>query len=410
MPRSSSADATLYAPGATQPSAQKGSPVRIEGLELLLTSMPFSAERRVLAEESIDEYNASSQAFTNMESLIVKVHDSEGRIGWGEAFGHTSNPVTWAALEGLVGPFCLGRSAEPQSFRRQAEYAFHAFGRTGPVHYAVSALDTALWDLTAQRAGMPLRHLLAEQLDTLAANEVTSYASLVHYGEDPAEVAHHIHRAQQAGFDSVKLHESSVPAVAAARQQVGDQADVMTDVNCRWDEAGADQAFRDFEPYNLLWLEEPIFPPDDTAALARLNAQHRRVAAGENASGGQGLCEQIRSGAVSFAQPSVGKIGGISAMLEVLQAGRQAQVAVAPHCFYYGPAVNATAEIIAVLAGEKSAGPQAQLEVPFVTWQQQLHPLHSPGPSLRLSEQPGLAFTPDGAVLHEHLIRAVQLG
>lgn len=374
--------------------------VTISRVEILLTSMPFSAERRVTGEESIDEFNASSHTFTRMESLMVKVTDSDGRIGWGEAFGHKTNPASWAALEQIVGPFALGRPAEPAAFRVEAEYAFHAFGRTGPVHYAVSALDTALWDLAAQRAGVPLRALLAEQ----PAEIISCYASLVHYGEDPVEVAHHIGRAQQAGFTAFKLHESTPAAVAAARQQAGPDADLMTDVNCHWDEAGAAAALQDLAPYELLWLEEPVFPPDDTAALARLNAASGRIAAGENASGVQSMIHQITSGAVSFAQPSVGKIGGVSAMLEVLEAGRAADVVVAPHCFYYGPALNASAEIVAAIGGG------VQLEVPFLTWPQRLHSLHGSGPQIQLSQTPGLGFEPDDAVLTDHLVRSVALG
>lgn len=386
---------------------------RIRSLELLLVSLPFSAERRVTGEESIDAYNASSQAFTRMESLMVRVIDDDGRAGWGEAFGHRSNPATWAALEEIVGPFALGRSTEPAEFRAEADYAFHAFGRTGPVHFAVSAVDTALWDLAAQRSGMPLHRLLAAELGAEAATAIDCYASLVHYGEDPVEVAHHISRAQQAGFGAFKLHECTVEAVRAARQQAGPQADLMTDVNCHWDEAGADQALRDLTPYDLLWLEEPIFPPDDSAALARLAETHGRVAAGENASGTEGMILQIRSGAVRYAQPSVGKIGGVSGMLEVIAAARDAGVAVAPHCFYYGPALNASAAVVAALAGIASSTSAdayvPQLEVPFLNWPQTLHPLHGAGPQVTLPETPGLGFTPDQAVLEENCLRRSRL-
>lgn len=229
----------------------------IAHIELMLTSLPFSAERRTTGEESIDEYNASSQAFTRMEALMVRVHDSDGRSGWGEAFGHRTNPASWAALEDIVGPFALGRTADPAGFRTEAEYAFHAFGRTGPVHFALSALDTALWDLAAQRAGVPLRHLLAQN----AADSVSCYASLVHYGEDPVEVAHHIKRAQEAGFTAFKLHESTTQAVAAARQQAGPQAALMTDVNCHWDESGAEQALTDLAPTTCCGWKSQSFRP-----------------------------------------------------------------------------------------------------------------------------------------------------
>lgn len=371
----------------------------VAGIELFLVSMPFTAGRRVHGEESVDEYNASSQTFTQMESLMVQVTDTDGRSGWGEAFGHRTNPASWAALEEVVGPFYLGRSADPWSTRRDAEYAFHAFGRTGPAHYAFSAVDTALWDLAAQRQEKPLRRLLADS----ARDEIDCYASLVHYGEDPVEVAHHIGRAQGQGYTAFKLHESSVEAITAARRQAGPASDLMTDVNCRWSVQEAAEAMEALAPSELLWMEEPIFPPDDTAALRSLNQRFGRISAGENASGVQGMIEQIRTGAVAFAQPSVGKIGGISAMLEVFAAGAEAGVAVVPHCFYYGPALHASAELIATL------GPEVQLEVPFLQWNDQLHSLHGAGPRIRLSEEPGLGFQPDDEILHRHLTRRATL-
>jgi len=364
-------------------------------IELLLVSMPFSAGRRVVGDESVDEFNASSQSFTQMESLMVKVTDSEGRAGWGEAFGHRSNPASWAALEGIVGPFYLHRPADPSSTRPDAEYAFHAFGRTGPVHYAVSAMDTALWDLQAQRENTPLRHLLSDS----ARDSVDCYASLVHYGEDPVEVAHHISRAQAQGYSAFKLHESTPEAIAAARLQAGPLADLMTDVNCRWTEEEAVVALEALCAYDLLWMEEPVFPPDDAAALTRLNQHFGHISAGENASGVIGLVEQMRSGALSYAQPSVGKIGGVSAMREVIDVGVQLGVTVVPHCFYYGPALLATAQIAASLSVP------TRLEVPFLQWPEILHPFHGAGPQIQLSSTPGLGFEPEDAMLQKYLVQ-----
>lgn len=376
----------------------------IATVELFLISIPFSARRRTSGEESIDEFNASSQTFTEMESLMVRVTDSSGLQGWGEAFGHKTNPASWAALESIVGPYSVGRPADPAEFRTGAEYAFHAFGRTGPVHYAVSAIDTALWDIAAQRQGLPLRHLLAQRLGATAHDTIDTYASLVHYGEDPAEVAHHVGRAKDLGFTAFKLHESTVPAAQAARDAAGTEAALMTDVNCHWSHPDdADAAMSALKDVNLLWMEEPIFPPDDHEALARLNNVYGTIAAGENASGTEDLIRMMSSGAVQYAQPSVGKIGGVSAMLEVIEAGRQHGVVVAPHCFYYGPALQATAEIVGAL------GPEVRLEVPFLHWEAQLHPLHGAGPRITLSDAPGLGFAPDLQVLQDHVVKTAKL-
>lgn len=400
----------------------------IQRIDLTLTSLPFNAERRDTAadsEESIDTYNASSRTFTAMQALLVAVHTTDGLTGWGEAFGHKTNPATWAALEDVVAPFFIGRPADPSAVRSEAEYAFHAFGRTGPVHYALSAIDTALWDLAAQRAGVPLRELLAEHFRVsapghTARNAIGSYASLVHYGEDPLEVAFHIRRAASTGFSAFKLHESTRDAIAAARTAAPDRP-LMVDVNCHWDLAGAQQATDSFTDLDLHWLEEPIFPPDDDAALAALNARHGYVAAGENASGVRGLLAQMASGAVSVAQPSVGKIGGLTDMLAVYHAGARLGVPVVPHNFYYGPALVATAQLIAAAPVQRAADGTAhpELEVPFLTWPRRLHPLHGThqaagdGPAsadVVLPDTPGLGFAPDPEILADATIRTARIG
>lgn len=378
----------------------------IKSIEIMLTSIGFSARRNETTYanlESIDAFNASSREFTTMESLLVKVVTRDGLVGWGEAFGHKSNPATLAALEEIVCPFFIGRDSNPNTQTPAAERAFHAFGRTGPVHYALSAVDTALWDITAQRADLPLRKLLCPE----ARDHVTGYASLVHYGEDPIQVANQLHVAQRCGFRAYKLHESTVEAISAARTAVG-RDQLMVDVNCKWSVREADAVLTDLEPLGLLWMEEPVFPPDDSAGLRLLNSRHHnKIAAGENHSGVRALIADMERGAMHYAQPSVGKIGGVSAMLEVLSAGRRVDAAVVPHNFYYGPALLATAQLIATTAPNGLP----ELEIPFLQWDSLLHPWHAPhqngvmdGGSIPLPDSPGLGFNPDPDVLQRNRI------
>lgn len=377
----------------------------IKTIEIMVTSIGFSARRNETTyanSESIDAFNASSREFTSMQCLLVKVITRDGLVGWGEAFGHKSNPATLAALGEIVCPFFIGRSSDPVTQTPAAERAFHAFGRTGPVHYALSAVDTALWDITAQRAGLPLRRLLNPE----ARNTITGYASLVHYGEDPIQVADQLRLAQRHGFRAFKLHESTPTAIAAARETVG-RAPLMADVNCKWTVQEAEAVLTALEPLELLWMEEPVFPPDDSAGLFRLNSRHRNIAAGENHSGVRALIADMERGALAFAQPSVGKIGGVSAMFEVIAAGRRVDAAVVPHNFYYGPALLATAQLIATSV----ANDLPELEIPFLHWDSLLHPFHAPhqngvlaGGSIPLPDAPGLGFSPDPQVLERSRI------
>lgn len=370
--------------------------VTVAEVNIIRVAMPFSAARRdVESAESIDKYNASSREFTMMESLMVKVTTSDGKVGWGEAFGHASNDVVQSALENIVVPFYLGRTIDPVGASVQAQRAFHAFGRTGPVMYAVSALDMALWDLAAQYEGKTLRDLVADQRPR---DDVRAYASLVHYSELPEEVTYHLSRAQDQGYESFKLHESSREAIAAARKFLGDEAPLMVDVNCRWTREDAVHAAQGLVDLNLAWLEEPVWPPDDVQGLRAVSDTGMPVAVGENASGPVDLVSICKLQAVQVIQPSVGKVGGITAMLEIFAAVQETNVQIHPHCFYYGPAVTATAQLTALLPSE------IELEMPFLQWPEKLHDLHTTGPVVALPLEPGLGFKPDEDVLRRHTI------
>ena len=115
-----------------------------------------------------------------MEALIVRLQTDDGLVGWGEAFGHLVNPGTQAILDTLVGPWLLGRDPRPiAATMEEAQRTFHGFGRTGPVLYALSAIDIALWDLAGKRAGMPVFRMLGGD-----ARPLPLYASLMRYGGD----------------------------------------------------------------------------------------------------------------------------------------------------------------------------------------------------------------------------------
>lgn len=201
----------------------------------------------------------------------------------------------------------------------------------------------------------------------------------------------------------VKLHETEYEAVAAARAVLPDGVELMVDVNCPWTPDEAERRTERLRDLDLTWLEEPVFPPDDAAALARLRATGVPVATGENASGPAGFAALFALRACDVAQPSVSKIGGISGLLEVGLLARTHGVRVVPHNFAFGPATLATAQYLAAYQ------PATRLEVPLVAWPMRLHEAQAWEPVTRLSDDPGLGFVPDQGVLDGHLIDSARL-
>ncbi|WP_067710415.1 mandelate racemase/muconate lactonizing enzyme family protein [Erwinia sp. ErVv1] len=371
--------------------------MKISHVEVIRLSIPF-ASNRAPALSGERAWNAASAALTQMETLLIRVVTDSGRQGWGEGFGHLSNAVTAQALQDLVIPYFLDKTVPTSrealaTLVEGAEKALHAFGGNGPVRFALSAMDIALWDLLGQHHEQPLWQLLGA-----TRQHITCYASLVSYNNQPDEVARQVKRAWQAGFRSLKLHETHVEAIAAARAALPAEARLMVDVNCPWTPEEACHRARELKTLNLAWLEEPVWPPEDAAGLARVRRAGTPIAAGENASGAEGFAALFNQQAVDVAQPSVAKVGGISAVLRITEQARRHQVNVIPHCFYYGAGLLATAHLVAALPDD------VQLERPFIHFSARLHPQLDLSPQFSLPDIPGLGFEPDAAVMKEHTL------
>jgi L-alanine-DL-glutamate epimerase-like enolase superfamily enzyme len=336
-----------------------------------------------------------SRGWTRMESLMVRLETDDGLTGWGEAFGHTANPGTFALLTDLVAPWFLGKNAESiDSLMEAADRAFHVIGRTGPAIYALSAIDIALWDLAAQRAGKPLFQLLGGDRPA----ELRCYASLMPYG-DLAAVVDNALRAVDAGFAAIKLHEKTLEAFRAVRAALDPTIPIMLDVNCAWPVPQATEMATAIRDDGFAWLEEPVWPPEDFAGLAAVRAAGLAIAAGENVGPLHDFVRLLQSGAVDVLQPSVIKLGGITAMRRVLSVAAAYPVRVVPHCFYWGPGYLATAHLIAAMPV------RPPLETAFITLESSPHPLFHPARgTVSLPETPGLGFLPHPAVLDGHMV------
>ena len=330
--------------------------------------------------------------WSNMDTLFVRVVTDQGLDGWGEGFGHAVCPATRAAFDHQVGPAALGQDARDiRGVMGRMLQQFHLFGRNGPLVYALSALDMALWDIAGKAAGLPLCRLLGGH----PAATLDAYASLLRYGE-PELVGEAVGRAAAQGYRAVKLHEIDVPQVAAARRALGSGVALMLDVNCPWTVAQSIAMAKRFCEYDLAWLEEPVFPPEDHKGLARVRREGGiPVSAGENAAGLHEFHSLFEAGAVDNAQPSVAKIGGVTEVIKIAALAEAHSVRLVPHCAYFGPGYLASIHLNASLA------PDVPFERIFVDLE--ASPYHelvtAPGGKVRVPDGPGLGRDPDQEVL-----------
>jgi D-galactarolactone cycloisomerase len=282
----------------------------------------------------------------NMETLLLKVGTDAGVIGWGEAFGFGACGIAKVAVEQAVAPLAMGCDiGDIATLMRDISRKLHNYGRNGAVSFALSALDIALWDIAGQVAGKPLHVLLGGEPVT----RMPAYASLLRYGAADL-VARYAAEAVERGYRHIKLHENGFAEIAAARDAIGPQLDLMVDTNCPWRVEEAIANAKAFAPLKLTWLEEPIWPPEDFHALARVRSEGGvPIAAGENGGTLEDMRGLIDIADVDYVQPSIIKIGGVSVMLQVAELARSRGKKVAPHSPYFGPGLIATAHVCALL-------------------------------------------------------------
>jgi D-galactarolactone cycloisomerase len=171
---------------------------------------------------------------------------------------------------------------------------------------------------------------------------------------------------------------------------------LTVDTNCPWTPVEALEMARRFRPHDLLWLEEPVWPPEDWAGLARVRQDGGiALAAGENASNPIDFKHMFDASAVTYGQPSVTKIGGVSALREVGILAEAAGVTLVPHSPYFGPGLLATLHFLA-------AQPREPLvERIYATLEPDLFGgvTNAKNGTLAVPQGPGLGVDPDPAVI-----------
>jgi D-galactarolactone cycloisomerase len=311
--------------------------MKITGLETMAVRVPLALRGAAAPMQG-------GQARTAMETLLVRVDTDEGLSGWGEGFGHRVWPATRTILDRLVAPLAKGR--DPTAIAQlmsELTRALHGIGRNGPAVYALAALDIALWDIAGKLAGLPLHRLLGGG----ARADLPAYASLLRYGSTAA-MAPRIEEALARGYRHIKIHEIDHAIIREARRVAGAGTPLMVDCNCPWTVEEALASCRALRELDLAWIEEPVWPPEDHAGLARVRAQGGiTLAAGENVGSVFEFQRLFERGALDVAQPSITKIGGVTEMRKVFDVAEAHGVRVVPHSAYFGPGLLASIHVCA---------------------------------------------------------------
>ena len=271
---------------------------------------------------------------TAFELATVRVRDADGAEGTGYTYttGHNGGAIH-SILAREIPEIVAGEDADRiEHLWNRIWWALHYGGRGGPTVLALSAFDIALWDLKARRANLPLWRLLGGYDPA-----VPCYAGGIDLDLSVGELLKQTDGNLEKGFRAIKMKvgrkllSEDVDRVAAMRKHLGDGFPLMVDANMKWSADQAIRAARAFQPFGLVWLEEPIIP-DDVAGHARVVREGGMpIAAGENMRTLWEFKQLIASGAVTYPEPDVTNCGGVTPFMKIAHLAEAYNLPVTSH-------------------------------------------------------------------------------
>ncbi|UNB54447.1 mandelate racemase/muconate lactonizing enzyme family protein [Mycolicibacterium sp. YH-1] len=278
--------------------------------------------------------DAKHGEMSHFELVTVQVEDSDGATGLGYTYAVNSGAEAFAVLvDRYLAPAILGAEVDrTEHIWQQMWWAVHYAGRGGHATSAISAVDIALWDLRARRAKQPLWRFLGGY-----DPKVPVYAGGIDLEFSIEELLAQADRFREEGFRAIKMKvgrrfwREDVERVARMREHVGDDFPLMVDANMGWTADHAIKVARALSEFDLVWVEEPTIP-DDVAGHARvLRDGGVAVATGENLHTLYEFARVMGEEAVSFPQPDICNVGGVSVFRKVATLAEAHNLPVSSH-------------------------------------------------------------------------------
>lgn len=284
-------------------------------------------------------------------SLFVKIYTNQDIWGCGE--GVDAIPGTYYLVKNfgdrLKGKNPLNVNRLFEDIRRQG---FFQGAQSGMYVAVLSAIETALWDIAGKALNLPVYQLLGGKFrDKIRVyNDTALYQRNLPQPKDFADAAT---KAKGMGFNAMKfdLDQANDPnkydaynwtaspaelqrmydQIAAAREAVGPNIDILVDMHGRYDAVTAQAISRRLEPLNLLWLEEPI-PAENVEAYKLITESTKTpIAAGENHYLAYGFRRLLEIGGVDIIMPDLQKCGGLGEGQRIANLANLYYTPFAPH-------------------------------------------------------------------------------
>jgi len=275
------------------------------------------------------------QSFLKQETIVVTIQTADGLTGRGYSYTiGTGGRATLSMLNEHLLAVLIGEDSRLVEHLWRRLYDSTRATSVGVITaLALAAVDTALWDIRAQRAGQPLWMIAGGNRRDVPLYDTEG--GWLHVSVD--ELVEEARASASRGWKGVKIKvgkpsiAEDASRIAAVRDAVGPDVEIMVDANQSMTSAEAVRRAHAFEPFDLSWFEEPL-PADDVTGHVRLaQSTSIPIAVGESMYSLGHFREYLERGAAGIVQVDVARIGGITPWLKVAHLAEAFNVQVSPH-------------------------------------------------------------------------------
>ncbi|SHO66545.1 L-alanine-DL-glutamate epimerase [Pseudoxanthobacter soli DSM 19599] len=287
---------------------------------------------RIPLEEPMQDARHGLQTYFELVTAEITCEGGQSGIGYSYTIG-TGGHATRAMIDHDLAPMLVGRDAdEIDTLYDEMQSRLHYVGRGGIASFAISAIDIALWDLRGRVRGLPLWKMAGG-----AGKTPLTYRGGVDLNYPLEKLVDSVGGYLDQGFTAIKIKvgkpdlAEDVARLRAVRERIGPSNKLMVDGNFGYDLERATAAARAFEPFDLVWFEEPM-EPDDFAGYGLLaKATTVPLAMGENLHTEQEFRHAFAYSSLSFIQPDASNCGGVTGFLRVAKLAEAKNIPVCSH-------------------------------------------------------------------------------
>ncbi len=359
----------------------------------------------------------SVETFRLADALLVRIEDTSGTVGWGEA-APDSIPVAEAFITQELARVVIGQ--DPFDVERHWDrmfYSNHDLGPGGALPNAIAGIDLALWDLMGKRLGLPVCDLLGGRY----REKIRAYGSFgigTNRRLTPAGAAAKAKKFVDAGFTVVKLRmqirelqqdprdDYTLSYARAVRAAIGPNVRLLVDLNNGYTPARAVEIGRILErELQVMFLEEPVSDQTHRLTAEVVRALDVPIIAGEKEYTRWQLRELIVDGNPDYLNPDTIKAGGLTEMKKIAAIAQAYDKPII--CHNTRPALG-TAASLHFIASIRNCGPVIEYpDVDEFKDQLALFPqqIDFRDGFLHVPLRPGLGITPDEAAVRRAVVR-----